>query len=74
MNDDQLIARLAAANPAPTGTEVRAPRPLRFPRRSALAAAIAAAAIGLPAVAFADLPPRGFRSRRVRRPSPRIRA
>jgi hypothetical protein len=54
MNDDQLIARLAAANPAPTGTEVRAPRPLRFPRRSALAAAIAAAAIGLPAVAFAD--------------------
>jgi hypothetical protein len=54
MNDDQLIARLAAANPAPTGTEVHVPRPLRFPRRSAMAAAIAAAAIGLPVVAFAD--------------------
>ena len=55
MNDDQLIARLAAANPVPTGTHVRGPQPRRFPgRRAALAAAIAAAAIGLPAVAFAD--------------------
>jgi hypothetical protein len=54
MNDDQLIARLAAANPVPTGTQVREPRPLRFPQRVVLAAAFAAAAIGLPAVAFAD--------------------
>lgn len=55
MNDDQLIARLAAANPVPTRTHVREPQPLRFPRRrAALAAAFAAAAIGLPAVAFAD--------------------
>jgi hypothetical protein len=34
MNDDQLIARLAAANPVPTGTQVREPQPLRFPRRT----------------------------------------
>jgi hypothetical protein len=54
MNDDQLIARLAAVNPVPTGTQVREPQPLRFPRRTALAAALAAAAIGLPTVAFAD--------------------
>ena len=54
MNDDQLIARLAAANPVPTGTPVRGRQPLRFPRRIALAGAIAAAAIALPAVAFAD--------------------
>jgi hypothetical protein len=54
MNDDQLIARLAAANPVPTGTHVREPQPLLFPRRTALAAAFVAAAIGLPAVAFAD--------------------
>jgi hypothetical protein len=54
MNDDQLIARLAAANPVPNDAHVREPQPLRFPRRIALAAAFAAAAIGLPAVAFAD--------------------
>jgi hypothetical protein len=54
MNHDQLIARLAAANPAPTASEVRVPQPLRFPRRTALAAACAAAAIAVPAVAFAD--------------------
>lgn len=54
MNDDQLIARLAAANPVPTGTQVCEPQPLRFPRRTALAAALAAATIGLPAVSFAD--------------------
>jgi hypothetical protein len=55
MNDDQLIARLAAANPVPTDTHVRAPQPFRFPRRrAALATATAAAAICLPALAFAD--------------------
>ena len=54
MNDDQLIARLAAANPVPTSSDVRTPPPLRFPRRIALAAALAAAAIGVPAAAFAD--------------------
>src|ERR687893_478587 len=53
MNDDQLIARLAAANPVPSGTDVRL-EPLRFPWRVALASAFALAAIGLPAVAFAD--------------------
>jgi hypothetical protein len=54
MSDDQLIARLAAANPVPTPGRVHEPEPLRFPRRAALAAAFAAAAIGVPAVAFAD--------------------
>jgi hypothetical protein len=54
MKDDQLIARLAAANPVPTGTQVHEPQPLRFGRRTALAAVFAAAAIGLPAVAFGD--------------------
>lgn len=54
MNDEQLIARLAAANPVPSSTHVRKPQPLQFPRRTALAAAFAAAAIGLPAAAFAD--------------------
>ena len=54
MKDEQLIARLAAANPVPTGTGVHARRSFRLPRRAALAAAFAAAAIGLPAAAFAD--------------------
>jgi hypothetical protein len=52
MNDD-LIARLAAANPLPTGAAPRAPEPLVVPvRRLALVlAAIVLAAV--PAVAFA---------------------
>lgn len=54
MNDDNVIARLAAANPVPISTHIREPRPLRLPRRSALAAVFAAAAIGIPAAAFAD--------------------
>ena len=54
MTDDQLIARLAAANPVPTGTHVRESKGLRFPLRAVLAAAIAATAIGVPTVAFAD--------------------
>ena len=54
MNDDELMARLAAANPVPTGTQVRELQPRLFLRRTAVAAALAAAAIGLPALAFAD--------------------
>ena len=54
MNDDQLIARLASANPVPTGGQVREPEPFRLPRRPAVAALLAAVAIGLPAVAFGD--------------------
>lgn len=54
MNDDQLIARLAAANPVPSGIAAREPQPVRFACRIAVAATVAAAAIGLPAVAFAD--------------------
>jgi hypothetical protein len=54
MRDDPLIARLAAANPVPTGIDRRERQPLRFPGRIALAAAFAAAVIGLPTVAFAD--------------------
>ena len=54
MNRDPLIARLTAANPVPTATYVREPQPLRSPRRIALAAAFVAAAIALPAAAFAD--------------------
>ena len=54
MNRDKVIARLAAANPVPTGTQVRKSQPFRFPLRTALAAAFAVAAIGLPAMAFAD--------------------
>ena len=51
MKDDRLIARLAAANPVPTGVHVREPR---LPRRAALTALFAAVAIGVPTVAFAD--------------------
>ena len=54
MTDDQLIARFAAANPVPTGARVIEPRPFQFPGRTALAAAVAATAIGLPAIALAD--------------------
>jgi hypothetical protein len=52
MNDD-LIARLAAANPLPTGAAPRPPEPLVFPaRRLALALALVVLA-AVPAVAFA---------------------
>ena len=54
MNDRQLIARLAAANPVPTTTGAREPEPFRLPRRTALVAAFAAAAIALPVMAFAE--------------------
>jgi hypothetical protein len=51
MNDD-VIRRLAAANPVPTGAPVLLPEPA-VNRRTALAVALAAAAIAVPAVAFA---------------------
>jgi hypothetical protein len=52
MNDD-VIARLAAANPVPTGDALRLPDPIRVrPRRIAIAVALAAA-IAVPATAFA---------------------
>jgi hypothetical protein len=52
MNDD-VIARLAAANPVPTGDPLRLPEPLHVrPRRIAIAVALAAA-IAIPATAFA---------------------
>lgn len=55
MTNDPVIARLAAANPfpAPPATTASARLPLR-PRRRLLAAALAAALISVPAVAFAD--------------------
>jgi hypothetical protein len=52
MNDD-VIARLAAANPVPTGAPLRLPDPIRVgPRHVAIAVALAAA-IAVPATAFA---------------------
>jgi hypothetical protein len=52
MNDD-VMARLAAANPVPTGERLRLPEPIHVrPRRVAVAVALAAA-IAIPATAFA---------------------
>jgi len=54
MTDDQLLARLAAANPVPTGAPAHAPAPvLLHPRRALLVAAVALA-VCAPAAAFAD--------------------
>jgi len=50
MNDD-VVTRLAAANPVPTDLPLREPTPLRL-RRAALAAAVVVA-VAVPAVAFA---------------------
>jgi hypothetical protein len=52
MNDHDLLARLAAANPVPSDTPLRLPAPLPL-RRLAVALA-AAAAVTIPTVAFAD--------------------
>jgi hypothetical protein len=49
---NDLIARLAAANPLPTGTAVREPAPLVAPTRLVLALLVLAA-VALPAVAVA---------------------
>jgi hypothetical protein len=48
-----VIARLAAANPVPTGEPLRLPEPIRVPRRRLAVAIALAAAITVPAVAFA---------------------
>jgi hypothetical protein len=52
MNDD-VIGRLAAANPVPTGAPLPRREPLRIPRSRLALAAAAAAAVAIPAVAFA---------------------
>ncbi len=55
MTTDHLLARLAAANPVPAPARVRAARAAPFPRgRVRLAAILLAAAVCVPAVAFAD--------------------
>jgi hypothetical protein len=56
MTNDTLIARLAAANPVPTGVPVHEPAPLRLRRRHLVLALAAAAAVLIPAAAFGDLP------------------
>ena len=52
MNDD-VITRLAAANPVPTGAPLRHPRPLVVPTGRIALALLVAAAVALPAIAFA---------------------
>jgi hypothetical protein len=50
---NDVIARLAAANPVPTGESLHLPDPIRVrPRRAAIAVALAAA-VAVPATAFA---------------------
>jgi hypothetical protein len=51
MNDD-VITRLGAANPVPTGTPPRQPEPLVVPTRQIALALVVAAAVALPAIAF----------------------
>jgi hypothetical protein len=48
-----VIARLAAANPVPTGAPLRVPEPMHVPRRRVVVAVALAAAVAVPAVAFA---------------------
>ncbi|HEY2073670.1 MAG TPA: hypothetical protein VGG88_08855 [Gaiellaceae bacterium] len=48
-----VIARLAAANPVPTGEPLRLPEPMRVPRRRVAFAVALAAVVAVPAVAFA---------------------
>jgi hypothetical protein len=52
MNND-VIARLAAANPLPTGAPPRHPEPLAVPTRRIVLALALMAAVALPAIAFA---------------------
>jgi len=52
MSND-VLARLAAANPVPTGAPIPAPEPLRIPHRRLALTVVVAAAIAVPAVAFA---------------------
>jgi hypothetical protein len=51
MNDD-VITRLGAANPVPTGTPPRQSEPLVVPTRQIGLALVVAAAVALPAIAF----------------------
>jgi hypothetical protein len=53
MNTNDVIARLAAANPIPTDAPLHLPEPVRVPRRRAAVAIALAAAVAVPAVAFA---------------------
>jgi hypothetical protein len=48
-----VVARLAAANPVPTGGPLRLPEPVHVPRRRLALAVGLAAAVAVPAVAFA---------------------
>ena len=52
MSND-VIARLAAANPVPSGAPVHEPAPFRISRRRTALALAVAAAVAVPAVAFA---------------------
>lgn len=53
MRDTNVVARLAAANPVPNNAPLRLPEPIRVrPRRLAVAVALAAAIV-IPATAFA---------------------
>ena len=54
MKDDRLIARLAAANPVPPFADIHPRHTPRLPLRVAAVAAVAAALMSLPALAFAD--------------------
>ena len=51
--NNHVIARLAAANPLPTDTSTRHPEPLLLPARRIALAVVLAAAVAVPAVAFA---------------------
>ena len=48
-----VIARLAAANPVPTGASLHEPAPLRLPPRRRVLTIALAAAVAVPALAFA---------------------
>jgi hypothetical protein len=50
---NDVIARLAAANPVPTGELIRQPQPLVAPTRRTVLALALTAAVALPAAAFA---------------------
>lgn len=52
MSND-VIARLAAANPVPAGEPLQTPAPLRLPGRRAALALVLVVAVAIPAVAFA---------------------
>lgn len=52
MSND-VVGRLAAANPVPTGAFVGEPEPLRVPRRRLALTLVVVAAVAVPAVAFA---------------------